>query len=887
MIFGLCNHSVFSQHASVNYDSLKAQIQKVPIVFKGDVIDVQFFLGDKNGNRLPEGTYYLPNGDLGIGYSSAKILICQVLKSDIKIKKGTTVEIITSSPEHMQPYLAKDDQGKTVVGWFKGNFCSDCDMPPFIESKFSGIFFCNYAKYTGVSGFQFDNPKGLYPSAFATIFINSNWSDGNIYAKVGRVKQTFYSPPDFNEFLKKLSLDITAADYCFPTKNIQNQKNDSTNTTKQTCGEKIQYEKNLKNYNKYIEQMIKIHNIDTNKTFDQWKKEQQNLNLQKKSNDPKSIDLNLDIANPTLTGTDSTNKWFDFDIMASANSSVYFSSCLIRIAYNTAAFGSNVVANNNIVITRGSAFNIPTYTDPQTDKIDETSSVIGVPFGDDFAQPFFNRTLLSSFPDVLIHVSIRIKNTGCNNNVNIEFTDVSFTPMFSYYTLNPGDSIINGINFDNTNYSTGIYDKTCIPVITNFNNNVAAGIGSLITIDGKYFGQRKSVGTVIFRDANQGNVYPYDSLGTIIGIDDYDTVSWSDNQIVIRLPSILDNTASNQHSPVPGSGKFRVKNLTGRVAETTSDLIIPYALFQGVDNWPLYQKVNVNLADINDSGGYSIRCNTSMLSTWPNAKSVINRAMEDWVCATLVNWRLGADTTAVYSNDGVSVIFAQNLSGTALMSTYLEIKVCTTSPKKFYLRSFDIVINKNGINWQVDTSGAIASGYYDFYHAIAHELGHGVLLFHANQLGQIMYYQETPGPHPANQRVLVWNSLGAMDGGYYETDNLSSGIIACSNGHTIISAPQNCTGMSVHESDIKNSDIFCYPNPVETGNINLQINLKKNTSVYYKLYNSIGQIVRTSPQQQYNGQVTLTIPVNDLKSGFYFMQVYLNNRFKTVKWIKL
>jgi len=210
-----------------------------------------------------------------------------------------------------------------------------------------------------------------------------------------------------------------------------------------------------------------------------------------------------------------------------------------------------------------------------------------------------------------------------------------------------------------------------------------------------------------------------------------------------------------------------------------------------------------------------------------------------------------------------------------------------TSPKTFYLKSFDIAIKTSGVNWQVDTAGPINTGNYDFYQAIAHELGHGLLLLHANQQGQIMYYGENIGPYPANQRVLVWNSPGAMDGGYYETANFSSALSSCTNEHLIYSAPQYCAGFSIQDRGINDANIICYPNPIESGNLKLQIDLMKNTFVYYKLYNSIGQIIRTSQSEQHNGQVTYTIPTAGLQNGFYFMQVYLNNRFKTVKWIKL
>ena len=104
----LFNYASFSQALNLNIDTLKSRIEKVPYIFKGEVIDIQYYLGDENGNRLPEGTYYLPNGKLGIGYSSAKVQICQILKGEDKLIPGK-IEIITSSPNLIQPYLYQDE----------------------------------------------------------------------------------------------------------------------------------------------------------------------------------------------------------------------------------------------------------------------------------------------------------------------------------------------------------------------------------------------------------------------------------------------------------------------------------------------------------------------------------------------------------------------------------------------------------------------------------------------------------------------------------------------------------------------------------------------------------------------------------------------------------
>lgn len=232
---GFFNQSLFSQESSVNMDTLKSRIEKTPYVFKGEIIDIQYYLGDENGNKL-EGTYYLPNGELGILYSSAKVQICQILKGEDKLKSGT-IEIITSSPYLVQPYLYPTEKGDTVIGMLKGSFCSGCINPIFIDKKFSAIFFCQEALYKGKSKFKFDNQNGVYFSSILFARINTNWfgfkmtekeyreyynseinsknsSKENI-AYSGLNGTIFYSPDELNNYYKQFDgINIDAFDHC-------------------------------------------------------------------------------------------------------------------------------------------------------------------------------------------------------------------------------------------------------------------------------------------------------------------------------------------------------------------------------------------------------------------------------------------------------------------------------------------------------------------------------------------------------------------------------------------------------------------------------------------------------------------------------------------------
>jgi hypothetical protein len=272
------------------------------------------------------------------------------------------------------------------------------------------IFFCKDASYKGKSGFVFDNSFGIYPTFPGTPIINMNWVKNETYAGLNWAKKTFYSPYEFYAFLKELGLNTNSFDYCSEEeKRIEKLKSDSLNKIKNDSLNKIRYEQNVKNYNNRMKQWMIINHLDTTKTFDEWEKEQKNNNSQKKSKIVNGIDLTLEIANSKLTGTDSLNKWLDFDVLVSSNASVYFSNCLLRISYNPSAFGSYIVQNHNVLITKGTAFNTSNYYDPDSNAVDNTSSVMSVPFGDEYSLSY-NRTLLTSFNEQLLHFKMKITN---------------------------------------------------------------------------------------------------------------------------------------------------------------------------------------------------------------------------------------------------------------------------------------------------------------------------------------------------------------------------------------------------------------------------------------------------------------------------------------------
>jgi len=229
-------------------------------------------------------------------------------------------------------------------------------------------------------------------------------------------------------------------------------------------------------------------------------------------------DITFSFANATTTGT--TPKYFEFDIMVSANTnSTYYDGAQFRIPYNTAVFGTNILSNNNVIITAGTAFNSITYYNPQLN-VDASASKMNIYFSTDINQSSWNRTLVTTIPMQLLHFKITIQN--CGLPVNIDFADQALvnTPQ---YALTATASILSVYNYDNTSYQNNpLNNIACQVSIANFNSPVNAGVGDVLTINGYAFGTTKGNGQVKFKNADDGGATYIQKLNGI------DYLSWTD-----------------------------------------------------------------------------------------------------------------------------------------------------------------------------------------------------------------------------------------------------------------------------------------------------------------------------------------------------------------------
>jgi hypothetical protein len=204
----------------------------------------------------------------------------------------------------------------------------------------------------------------------------------------------------------------------------------------------------LKKYNEWLEKSL----LQLKTT-----KEKQKKNIKRTT-----TTLVFSMEKPRITGSNSL-PWLEFDIMVSSNSSsTYLDRCLIKYSYDNSflnsAFGSNIVSNNNIQITRASAFNTATYLNPQTDVVDISSHLISIPFGTNYLTSPFNRVNITTTPQKMLTIRIKIKTKEVGADWN--YNDTSFTPFFSFYSSTINGPISSNIGYDYTNYNGSNNDLT-------------------------------------------------------------------------------------------------------------------------------------------------------------------------------------------------------------------------------------------------------------------------------------------------------------------------------------------------------------------------------------------------------------------------------------------
>ena len=602
--------------------------------------------------------------------------------------------------------------------------------------------------------------------------------------------------------------------------------------------------------------------------------------------------LNLTFANIQETGT--SPRFLEFDILAnSVSGTSYFDNALIKLSYNVAAFGTSVVANSNITVTPVAPFNIPTYFNPSTAMIDATSATVSIPFGTTSnTQIALNRVQLTTTPQPMLHVIMEI--AYCNNLATIDYTDISFTPLFSFFALTANASVINVTGYDDTFYGTGLSPVLCQININDFTQPIHAGVGDILTIKGTNFGASRGNGKVSFFNADGGPA--------INGLNAIDYISWTDTQIRIRLPQKVDSLIG---SNAPGGGNFKVYSAAGGVGTSNLNLAgkpfeIYYAILNNnrvINN--VHVKLKANLKDDNGLGGYTIRLNPNDFPYNSIARGCIIKAIQEWRCYTGANIRIGEDTILTYipnTSDGVNYVFMRTAGwapGEAGRTVNAD-NVCTSSSNNMFAvkQEFDIMFNANFNNWFYDTTAVpLPNGTVDFHGVALHEFGHAIGLGHvSNSTNELMYW--TGSGLAVGGRQYLFPSTSPTDGGQFSVVSSVSAIISNTCGNTV-HVPQNSficakpptTSLSNVNKDLSEFKIF--PNPTSSEHLSITYTLYQPANITFRLIDITGQeIIRFHPENSNVGAHTEEINLPNIASGIYVLLTEINGKSNAVKVIK-
>ena len=592
-------------------------------------------------------------------------------------------------------------------------------------------------------------------------------------------------------------------------------------------------------------------------------------------------------SNTTATGERVINIQLDLFIKVTAGSFRLYNANL-ETYYNTAMFGSNVVANGKISAVKSAAFNSKytlTLTDEASDKI--KINLLGTTI---------NAASLQQIDTGYKYVArFTLEITGWDGNSPLEWDELTIEN--DKYSVE-GTNVIR--NFGCEKLEVGV---NCGMEITSITSLAAAGVGlnsennitGIVEITGENFldddvifgNCTKPEGhRVKFRTINNGWISPLEG----------DYLEYTNTKIRVKVPSVgyKDNSdelysGSEINDGVSSTDEIRVCRdgifNCGCYVTSDEELYIPFSARNThiTNEDGCKESIKYILQDLDDAGGYTWRFDQNF-SSKPGAVDAFKRALSTWRCTTKVNFKVD-DINAPSEDNGICVVIMESLPvGTSGATQMLSIVTCSgtgiNSPGRFKLAfnsnmDWHTGTDMPDLNWDNPNLGKLKG---DIESTALHELGHAHLLLHTSNISNVMVR-----PSPIGYRRIL--STDDISGGNH-LSLLGNNTVGCQGRMELILT--GCNLLSSFGIDENNLAFNVYPNPtknivfIEQNFINL-----KNDKIELEIFNNLGE--KLESKSFFDFKNSIVFDLSNYSNGLYYIRIHQNDILSsyTIKIIKL
>lgn len=565
---------------------------------------------------------------------------------------------------------------------------------------------------------------------------------------------------------------------------------------------------------------------------------------------------------------------FKFNIIAKAKQSEgnnFLKNFVFVSSYDTTIIGGNIVQNNLLEFELGSELN--SYT-----------------------------LLAQDISENKFSLSIQLENSSQFSD-GVLLNSVSYKDIFELEVVLPqiSDDVSLEVNSDDILESTQYYVSEtavdyydCISIISDLavlsdsikitsvsNSIVAAGVGQFAEDD--FF----TPGQLIIRGENFGvpysNIYKPDTM--VLGFSNAgpsgtlycyppkrDIISWNDTAIVVNVPAVDSSGNLRTYS---GTGQVVVFNRNTLEIASSPIIKVNYAVNNFIDPFPDgRQSEPVKMTGVNDSSGYTIYLTNSIKTAIPGFLTPFEKALDEWRCKTGFNAVIKDSIAIDDISTACPVSFVDTLPNgvlTTLALTRKQLIDCGPGVLQNYLPRFQIFYNKfilsdtlvgaEEINWYSSASELPNSidtfPNIDVQSVSLHELGHASLLLHTRDTLNIMYRN-----YNGTDRDIDFTT--DQQGGTHAV-NISAMEPHCEDVMVKYNCLTNSSNYSKREVKLK-----VFPNPT-INSINLKIE-DYSRALQVCIYDVSGRLLK---KIEYDASIDnqLTININNLHSGLYFIQV--------------